>query len=465
MGHHQQRATRNNRPTMTKKPPAKPRAAIPTSRTFVRPACDVRRHNNVVSVGGRVLEGDYKKILAAMHQTIADAGFDDLILDFSSCHAASPGCMLPICASATQLRNKHHSTELKLPSADKMRRLFVNANWAHLISPRDYDPALKVIGGQVPATQFQTAHDQQDTVNKLIETLLGNVSGLTRKQFQAIEWTLNEITDNVLNHAESSVGGFVQLSMLERTNRLIELVVADAGIGIPNSLRTTRPHLDDLEAVEMAIREGVTRDKRVGQGNGLFGTFQICEKSKGQLRIDSGRGTLSFSGQSGFHMRNEAVPFEGTVIDVQVGLGEESVLGLALVFGTKEHQPADHIELKYETDDLKYVEFVLCEQRTSFGSRIAARPIRTKLSNLIKMCPGERIRVDFRDIRIVSSSFADEVFGRLFVELGPLTFMQRMEFVAIDDTVRMLVDRAISQRAVTDLGNRLTGDASRSDDF
>lgn len=323
----------------------------------------------------------------------------------------------------------------------------------------------KIETAQVPATQFTSAKGQQETVDELIKTLLGNVDGLTRKQFQAIEWVLNEVTDNVLNHAESSVGGLVQLSMLQSSTRLIELVVVDAGIGIPNSLRTTRPKLADHEALECALREGVTRDKRIGQGNGLFGTFQICEKSAGRLRIDSGYSTLLFGHEDGLHLRNDSVPYEGTTIDLQVGLGTESVLELALIFGGKEHTPSDHIELKYESDDLKYVDFVLCEETSSFGSRIAARPIRTKLSNLISMCPTERIRVSFRDIRIVSSSFADEVFGRLFVELGPLTFMQRLEFVSIDDTVRVLVDRAISQRAVTDLGSRLSGKPPGASDF
>ena len=46
-----------------------------------------------------------------------------------------------------------------------------------------------------------------------------------------------------------------------------------------------------------------------------------------------------------------------------------------------------------------------------------------------------------------SSSFADEVFGKLFVELGALHFMQAIDFVCVQDTVRALLDRAILQRS------------------
>ena len=62
------------------------------------------------------------------------------------------------------------------------------------------------------------------------------------------------------------------------------------------------------------------------------------------------------------------------------------------------------------------------------------------------MCPGQVIYIDFSDVALVSSSFADEVVGKLFVELGPLAFMQRFAFRNVAPTVKQLVDKAISQR-------------------
>jgi hypothetical protein len=72
--------------------------------------------------------------------------------------------------------------------------------------------------------------------------------------------------------------------------------------------------------------------------------------------------------------------------------------------------------------------------------------------NLLKMCPGQRIKIDCSEIPLVSSSFADEVFGKLFVELGPLGFMQRIIIDSVEPTVRSLVDKAISQRMAVGLG-------------
>jgi hypothetical protein len=66
--------------------------------------------------------------------------------------------------------------------------------------------------------------------------------------------------------------------------------------------------------------------------------------------------------------------------------------------------------------------------------------------NLVRMCPGQRIIIDFTDVPLVSSSFADEVLGKLFMELGPMTFAQRLEFRNLSSIVRQLTDKAIAQR-------------------
>ena len=88
----------------------------------------------------------------------------------------------------------------------------------------------------------------------------------------------------------------------------------------------------------------------------------------------------------------------------------------------------------------------MSDEATSFGSRVAGTPVRIKLMNLLRMCPGQRIVVDFSGIPLVSSSFADEALGKLFVEIGPVTFAQRFEFRNLATTVKQLIDKAISQR-------------------
>ena len=64
------------------------------------------------------------------------------------------------------------------------------------------------------------------------------------------------------------------------------------------------------------------------------------------------------------------------------------------------------------------------------------------------------IVLDFAGVGVFTSGFADEAFGRLFVQMGPCAFMTRIEMRNVDSTVAGLIDRAIMQR--TKLGD---GDA------
>ena len=118
----------------------------------------------------------------------------------------------------------------------------------------------------------------------------------------------------------------------------------------------------------------------------------------------------------------------------------------ALRFGGKSYTPVDYVETNYESESNENIHFIMLEEAKSFGTRPAGTPIRTKLNNLYKMNKGNKVYIDFYGIPLISSSFADEVFGKLFVEIGPLGFMQGFEFVNISLTVRQLIDKAIAQR-------------------
>src|SRR3974377_1596103 len=69
----------------------------------------------------------------------------------------------------------------------------------------------------------------------------------------------------------------------------------------------------DHEALDKAIREGVTRDKRIGQGNGLYGSWRITQLSGGSFEIHAGNASLN-SWPDAVHIRPEAIPFMGTPV-------------------------------------------------------------------------------------------------------------------------------------------------------
>ena len=72
--------------------------------------------------------------------------------------------------------------------------------------------------------------------------------------------------------------------------------------------------------------------------------------------------------------------------------------------------------------------------------------MRRKLINVIGFRNDGRVIVDCSDVPLISSSFADEVFGKLFVELGPMKFLGTVQFRHLDPLVSDLIDRAVMQR-------------------
>jgi hypothetical protein len=122
-------------------------------------------------------------------------------------------------------------------------------------------------------------------------------------------------------------------------------------------------------------------------------------------------------------------------------------LGEALRFEGDRYEPLDYVETHFEAPDRDELVLRMKDEADSFGSRKAGLPLRNKLRNLIDMNPGYKVVVDMSDVPLVSSSFADEVFGKLFVELGAIRFMRALDIRGMAGTVSGLVDEAILQRS------------------
>lgn len=227
----------------------------------------LERDGNRIIIAGHFGADNFRTVLSMVYQAIKDRGYRDYVLDFSNCTAAFPVAMLPVCAQALRFAKDRIDVSLILPSDSDLERLFFNANWAHLIDDRR--PASTFRGYlQIPATVFGNSTEQFALVNKVIESILRSTPELVREDLAAIEWAFNEITDNVLNHSRSEIGGIIQFSTRTKSKR-IEFAVCDSGIGVAASLRPTHPEIpNDLESLAWAIREG--GDSRPGDWSGKW---------------------------------------------------------------------------------------------------------------------------------------------------------------------------------------------------
>jgi hypothetical protein len=400
---------------------------------------------NKVYVYGELSSDDSIRLLAALHNIVSKKMYTDFLLDFSDCKKAFSPQMLALAATCQSYWKQGIDVELKMPNDPKLARLFKNTNWANLIDFRTYEESKFRGYTHVPALRFSNGKEQYLFVNKVLDVLLSAIRHLSRDDLRAIEWSINEITDNVINHAESNVGGFIQVTNFIQREQ-IEFTVCDCGLGIPSTLRAGHPELNsDQEALDRAIREGITRDSDIGQGNGLYGNWRITRKSLGSSQIFSNYATLR-SDTDTVRVEPSDIPFPGTLVTARIGYSEKLDLSDALVFSGKKFIPSDYIDSHFEQDEAGNITFSLLDESDGFGSRSAGDPVRRKLRNVAACIEDGRAIVDFSGVKLVSSSFADEVFGKLFVEMGPIEFTRRIEFRKVDPLVRDLIDKAIMQR-------------------
>lgn len=407
----------------------------------------VSRKLNEISFRGTFGLPQLRGATAALH-ALKGRGFEDITFDFRACDGAFAGSMSMLCALALDLRHRGQTTFIKPPSDSRVATFFSKTNWLHLLDPVNF-PSVESTGATIridaPASQFQTDAEQRKCVERMINCILHTRNDISRKDLAAIEWCLAEVTGNVITHSHSSVGGITQLSNYRRSQR-VELVVADVGISIPQTLRAAHAHiLSDGQALEEAIKEGITRDKNEGMGNGLFGTFQLAAGThKGYMHISSRYAHFGFNEQ-GEVLNETRVPIPGTLIVAAIGMSQPGAIHQALRFSSGIHEPIDFFEMLHNTEECDRIDIDMSEIESLY-SRESARLLRMKVINLLRMLPGHRVAFHFVGIEIISSSFADECFGKLAKDITTKRFAERLVFEDTNAMIREVINHAIRQR-------------------
>lgn len=399
--------------------------------------------------GALLLFGDLRLntlniLTGALFNAVSRAGYKDIKLDFSDVSSITTSVIPPLAAYLRHLvRDYNVDFDLATPRNGSVRSQMINLGLAHYICHRQY-PKPKLKSSDPALIQFLTDDERIVATDKVVNAAL-RTANLNRGHVAALEWAVNEITDNVLTHSQSKVGGFLISHKILNRN-IIEFVVADCGIGIPRSLGI----YDEAEAVEKAIQEGVTRNKSTNQGNGLYGTYRLSLASSGIFVLKSKHGNLFVTKDGEMHVRNDTVPYNGTFVVCQIDCNSPDLIERAFVFGGRSHEPAyDYIERLHEVGENIIIKATdICN---TFGSRKSGIEARRYINNVIIDSKYKNINIDFSDVNVISSSYADEVFGKLFLELGPMRFMRTIKIINAVSVIESLIDRAITLRSQTGL--------------
>lgn len=83
---------------------------------------------------------------------------------------------------------------------------------------------------------------------------------------------------------------------------------------------------------------------------------------------------------------------------------------------------------------------------SEFGKSLGSRVLGKEVSNMIDFEKEEEIILDFQDVKMVTSSFADEVIGKNCAKLGLHNFFKKVSIVNASEQIKLVLKKAIVDR-------------------
>jgi hypothetical protein len=256
-------------------------------------------------------------------------------------------------------------------------------------------------------------------------------------------WAINEVLDNVIQH--SGLGrGFV-MAQLNKARGILNVCIYDYGSGIYKTLSGSefKPR-SAVDAITLCIKEGVTRDKNIGQGNGLWGLYNIISQNTGILSIISGRGGIVFSSGQPTKIHEDIVLLNKINQSTTVSFSLNLDRGISMKDALKGYDTTDmYIEnLKGDFGDIIYK---LSNLGTGTGTRESGLLMKNEVLNIYKSV-NSRIIIDFDGIGIVSSSFIDEFIGKLIDNIGFYQYQSIFRLINMNRAIQPIFEAALKKR-------------------
>lgn len=382
-----------------------------------------------------------------LHTLIIEEQHRHITLDFSDVERAFPNGMVPLVVLLHQYQT-HHAVRFEWcgPESDPL----LLQQWAaHLPNYHDLtatSPTPTPVSRPNGLHRFEDDTSLYACINTHIRQLLERTT-FAQGVLQSFEWALNEIAGNILIHAEVTQG-WIQVVLHPSTQHLA-IVVADGGIGIPDTIRHAFPELrnaSDEDAIAHALKEGITSKPDYGQGKGLTGTLEIVKaNAKGRLSVHSRSGLVEWR-EGRLNIKGNFPPFPGTLIDIQLDTSQPIDIERAL-WGSAPGYPFNESMYGKETP-VGVMRLELVKEAQGFGNRVTGEKIRFKIENLLVAAPTDVIEIDFTGVDLIASSFADEVFGKLAVSLGFIGFASRIKLIGLNRFCHSLIDDVVQHRIV-----------------
>ena len=178
-----------------------------------------------------------------------------------------------------------------------------------------------------PVAKSEDVHDVVERIQQKAQAILVHELRLDPQATMRFAMTLSEACQNIVEHAQR--GGWVAVQTYTWAKRLgrrvVQIAVADAGIGFRASLETSHgrrmsDRWDDAMALEDAVIRGVSRFRDPGRGQGLAGVRRFVGKWDGKLSVRSGTARIAIvpSWDEDVPLEEELAPFPGAQVQITI---------------------------------------------------------------------------------------------------------------------------------------------------
>ena len=339
------------------------------------------------------------------------------------------------------LSKKALGTEIVIRGESSIDGYLARMNFHRVLGLPEPDHGRRPDAGRfIPIMLVSDSDDVFDTVNAISDIVLQQFDN-AREFLPAFEWAINEIVDNIFIHSQTKSPGVVCAQLFPQLNRL-NIAICDSGIGLRGSLGSSFDISSDIHAIEKALERGVTRDSNIGQGNGMAGSLEIISKNKGSICVSSGGAEYRMTDgrDQGF---SETARLDGTCVSLSFDLDNPVALE-SIWIGSVGWSYIDA-----EAERVAEYGISIKETCNHTGSRPPATRLRRKIISLLPDVEGA-IKLDFEGVTSVSSSFLDELLGRLNAELGNEVFNERIVVSGLSPLHMNMANNVIEQRLASE---------------
>ena len=179
----------------------------------------------------------------------------------------------------------------------------------------------------VGVRKITQVRELSDLVQDLV-TLIKARTSCNVKTGAALDWVLTELLDNSGTHGykcyttgEKTYPKPVYACGFSYEDR-VEIAIGDFGQGIHESLKLTYPEIEIKEALEMAIKKGVSGHPNGSPGFGLYGASELARRGGGSFYIwSSGHGIEVRGGSK--PLLFSGIPTNGTFVSFSLNKSME----------------------------------------------------------------------------------------------------------------------------------------------